>query len=171
MLKTNILSVGQLDELGYEILICSCLMCIKDAERCVLSKILRGENRLYVLNATVAQPVCVLVCGDDVAWRWHARLGHLRFQALKKLSSHGWVRGMPKVDHVDQLCDGCLAGKHRSSLFLEKVVFHEEQHLDLVHGDLCGPHQAHYTGQQEIVHVAGRQFQQIHVAGVAAIQG
>jgi transposase InsO family protein len=66
-------------------------------------------------------------------------LGHLSFQALKKLSSQGWVRGMPKVDHVDQLCDGCLASKHWHSLFLEKAEYHVEHRLDMVHGDLCGP--------------------------------
>jgi hypothetical protein len=91
-LKTNILSVGQLNKLGYEILIYSCLMCIKDAERRVLAKIPRGDNRCYVLDATIAQPVCLLTCGDNIAWRCHARLGHLGFQALKKLSSQGWVQ-------------------------------------------------------------------------------
>jgi hypothetical protein len=50
----SILSVGQLNELEYEILICSHLMCIKDAERCVLAKIPHSDNWLYVLDATIA---------------------------------------------------------------------------------------------------------------------
>jgi hypothetical protein len=88
-LKTNILSADQLEELGYEILICSRLMCTKDTERRVLAKIPCGDNRLYVVDTTIAQSVCLLAHGDDVAWRWHTCLGHLNFQALKKLSCQG----------------------------------------------------------------------------------
>jgi hypothetical protein len=61
-------------------------MCIKDAERRVLAKILHGDNQLYVLDATIAQPICLLARNDDVTWRWHACLGYLGFQELKKLS-------------------------------------------------------------------------------------
>jgi hypothetical protein len=30
-----------------------------------------------------------------------------------------WVRGLPKIVQVDQLCDGCLTGKHHQAPFLE----------------------------------------------------
>jgi hypothetical protein len=49
-----------------------------------------------------------------------------------------WVRGMPQIDHVDQLCDGCLAGKHQCTLFPEKAEYHAKRSLEVVHGDLCG---------------------------------
>jgi hypothetical protein len=46
---------------------------------------------------------------------------------------------MPEVDQIDQLCDGCLVGKHRHSPFLEKAEYCAEQRLYMVHGDLRGP--------------------------------
>jgi transposase InsO family protein len=42
------------------------------------------------------------------------------------------------MPEVDQLCDGCLAGKHRRSSFPEKIEYYAEHRLDMVHGDLCG---------------------------------
>jgi hypothetical protein len=88
-LKINIPSISQLDELGYEILIRSRLMYIRDAENHLLAKIPHGVNQFYVLDTTIAQLVCLLVRGEDDAWRWHTCLGHLGVQALKKLYSQG----------------------------------------------------------------------------------
>lgn len=49
------------------------------------------------------------------------------------------VRGLPTIDHTDQLCDGCLAGKQRRLPFPEEAKFRAQEALELVHGDLCGP--------------------------------
>jgi hypothetical protein len=43
------------------------------------------------------------------------------------------------IDHIDQLCDGCLAGKQRRAPFPEEAKFRAQEALELVHGDLCGP--------------------------------
>jgi transposase InsO family protein len=42
------------------------------------------------------------------------------------------------VEHVDQVCSGCLAGKHRRTTFPQTVEYRVEKVLELVHGDLCG---------------------------------
>jgi hypothetical protein len=60
--------VGQLDEIGYEILIKSSIMRIKDAEDQMLARIPRVANRLYVLNATIAHLVCLLMRGQELVW-------------------------------------------------------------------------------------------------------
>jgi hypothetical protein len=52
-LKANIISVGQLDEAGFAINIGSGAMHMKDAD---------------VLHDNIAQPVCLLVWGEDEAW-------------------------------------------------------------------------------------------------------
>jgi transposase InsO family protein len=138
-LKTSILSVGQLDELNYEVNINADIMHIKDADRRMLAQILRSQNRLYVLIANIAQPVCYMARTKDVAWRWHACMGHLGFQSLRKMVAEEWVRGLPKIEQVDQLCDGCLAGKHRRAPFPEQVEYKSTEGFELVHADLCGP--------------------------------
>jgi hypothetical protein len=49
------------------------------------------------------------------------------------------VRGLPVIDQVDQVCDGCLVGKERRAPFPAQACRHMGSILYLVHGDLCGP--------------------------------
>jgi hypothetical protein len=65
----------------------------------------------------LAKPVCLAVKGAESAWIWHARFGHLNFSALRKLAREGMVRGLSEVDQADQVCGGCLAGKHHRAYF------------------------------------------------------
>jgi hypothetical protein len=54
-LKANIISVGELDEVGYDVHIASGTMQNKDADGCLLAKIPHPHNQLYVLNNDIAQ--------------------------------------------------------------------------------------------------------------------
>jgi hypothetical protein len=49
------------------------------------------------------------------------------------------VKGLSHIDHVDQVCDSCLAEKQRCATFPTVAKFRAEEELELVHGDLCGP--------------------------------
>jgi hypothetical protein len=91
-LKTNIFILGQLDEVGYEILIKSDVMSIRDDEEWLMARIPHAPNRLYVLNTTVAQPVWLVAHGEENSWWWHGRLGHLNFQALRKMVNQEGAR-------------------------------------------------------------------------------
>jgi hypothetical protein len=53
----------------------------------------------------------------DNAWRWHERFGHLHFDALRKLARDDMVRGLPEIEHIEQLCDCCVATKQRRTSF------------------------------------------------------
>lgn len=48
------------------------------------------------------------------------------------------VREMLEIDQVDQLCNGCLAGKQKRLPFINRNRERAEHNLDLIHGDLCG---------------------------------
>jgi transposase InsO family protein len=87
----------------------------------------------------VAQPLCLAAPQDDEAWQWHERFGHLHFEALKRLSAKGMVRGLPSFDHVEQFCDVCVLMKQRRLPFPQQSSFRAKERLELVHGDLCGP--------------------------------
>jgi transposase InsO family protein len=63
----------------------------------------------------------------------------LNFRGLKRLSEGELVKGLPHIDHVDQVCDSCLAGKQRCATFPTVAKFRTEEKLELVHEDLCGP--------------------------------
>jgi hypothetical protein len=83
-LTTNIVSVGQLDEIGYKIDIDTGMMKIREPGGVLLAKVKREVNRLYLLHPKFAQPTFLVVRGscDEVAWRWHKRFGHVNMAAL-----------------------------------------------------------------------------------------
>jgi transposase InsO family protein len=87
----------------------------------------------------VAQPLCLAARWDDEAWQWHEHFGHLHFEALKRLSAKGMVRGLPSLDHVEQFCDVCVLTKQRQLPFPQQSSFQGKERIELVHGDLCGP--------------------------------
>ncbi|XP_066368007.1 uncharacterized protein [Miscanthus floridulus] len=53
--------------------------------------------------------------------------GHLGFQGLRALSKGGMVRGLPPIDHVDQVYDSCLASKQRRCPFSTVVSGHQQK--------------------------------------------
>ena len=113
-LRTNIISVGQLDEAGCIIYIKDGVMAIHDPSRRVLARMRRSTNRLYISALTVDALRCLMAVGDDEAWRWHTRMGHLHFRAMRTMASKELVWGMPVIDRVEEYCDGCTLGKqHR----------------------------------------------------------
>jgi hypothetical protein len=83
-LTTNIVSVGQLDEIGHKIDIDTSMMKIQESGGVLLVKVKREANCLYLLHLKFAQPTCLAVRGhdDEVAWRWHERFGHVNMVTL-----------------------------------------------------------------------------------------
>jgi hypothetical protein len=138
-LTTNIISVGQLDEAGYQVLVEHGVMRVRDEEGRLLAKIPRSPGRMYNLDVTIARPVCLAARTDDDAWRWHQRFGHIHFAALRKTGREELVRGLPVIDQVDQVCDACLAGKQKRVPFPQKALWRSTEPLQLLHGDICGP--------------------------------
>ena len=79
---------------------------IRDQEQRLLAKVKRSQNQLYLPNLKVEQPVCLAVRYIEEPWLWHARFGHLSFDALDRLEK--MVRGLLHIKHADELCDSCL---------------------------------------------------------------
>nr|ABB47448.2 retrotransposon protein, putative, Ty1-copia subclass [Oryza sativa Japonica Group] len=126
-LRKNIVSVGRLDARGYDAHIWHGVFTLRDPEGMQLAKL------------NLATLICMAASGSELAWRWHARFGHLNFLALRRLAKGGVVRRIPQIDHIDQLCDGYLAGKQHRTPFPEEAQYRAQTALELVHGDLCGP--------------------------------
>ena len=99
----------------------------------------RGSNRLYVLHVQVVHPLCLAARRDDEVWRWYERFGHLHFEAMKQLGKKEMVRGMPCVDHVDQLYDTYVVTKLKRRPFPRQASYRAIEQLELVHDDLYGP--------------------------------
>ena len=71
----------------------------------------RSLNQLYLLDLKVEQPVCLAAWQIEELCLWHARFGHLSFDALGRLEK--MVRGLPHIKHAGELCDSYLARKQR----------------------------------------------------------
>jgi transposase InsO family protein len=65
--------------------------------------------------------------------------GHVNFTSLNKMAAGGMVCGLLELDHLEQLCEACLTGKHRCAPFPNQATRHATMSLELLHGDLCGP--------------------------------
>jgi hypothetical protein len=72
-----------------------------------------------------------------VTRRWHKGLGHINYQAMKKMSREGLVRGLPDMVSVEHPCGACLEGKQRRMMFPAQAQYWAEKVLELVYGDLC----------------------------------
>jgi hypothetical protein len=138
-LRNSIINLGQLDESGSRVEIKDGVMRIWNRHHRLLVKVTRCTNQLYVLNVQVAQPLCLTARRDNETWQWHERFRHLHFEALKRLSAKGMVRGLSSLDYVEQFCDVCVLTKQRRLLFPQQSSFRAKERLELVHGDLCDP--------------------------------
>ena len=153
-LRSSIVSLGQLDERGSEVLIKDGVLRIRDRERRLLAKVNRSRNCLYLLDLKVEQPVCLAAQSGEEAWLWHTRYGHLSFEALGRLGK--MVRGLPHIVHVGELCDSCLAGKQRRLAFPKAAKYRAKERLELVHGDLLRANHAGNARRASLLHPARR---------------
>nr|GEV13382.1 retrovirus-related Pol polyprotein from transposon TNT 1-94 [Tanacetum cinerariifolium] len=138
-LKSNILSIGQLLEKNYDIHFKDRSATIRNQEGKLIAKVPMTKNRMFILNIQYDEAKCLKSCLDDHSWLWHMRYGHLNFGDLKLLSSKGMVKGLDHIDHPNQVCEGCLFGKHAMSLFPKESTSRAKEPLQLIHTDLCGP--------------------------------
>jgi hypothetical protein len=78
-LHGNVVSIGQLDEIGCPAHVENGVMTVRDASRRVIVSVPRARNRLYPARLSIVKPVCLLAHTGDTAWLWHARFGHQHF--------------------------------------------------------------------------------------------
>lgn len=94
LLRSNIISLDQLNENGCKILINGGQMSIMGKMHMLLAKVSISRNRLYVLHITPILTEFLLASSKEVAWCQHARYGQVNFQALKDLTHRKIVHGL-----------------------------------------------------------------------------
>ncbi|KAH9667537.1 hypothetical protein KPL70_021079 [Citrus sinensis] len=80
-------------------------------------------------------PVKGRACHKDKFWTWHLRYEHLNFGGLELLSKKNMVKGLPYINHPDQLCEGCLLGKQFRKSFPKESNSRAQKSLELIHTD------------------------------------
>ena len=50
--------------------------------------------------------MCLKACVKNETWLWHMRLGHLNFDSMKMMTQKEMLKGLPSIEHPNQLCKG-----------------------------------------------------------------
>ncbi|WVZ75656.1 LOW QUALITY PROTEIN: hypothetical protein U9M48_023691 [Paspalum notatum var. saurae] len=141
-LNFNLLSVGQLCDLGFQ--------CLFKPNEVIVSKIDGGEkvfkgfrhNNLYLVdfNSKKANLQACLFSKNSMGWLWHRRLAHVGMSTLKKVMKKDLVRGLKDITFdKDKLCSACQAGKQVANTHPRKTFMSTSRPLELLHMDLFGP--------------------------------
>ena len=138
-LKSNILSLGQLLEKGYDIHMKNMHIWLRDSSNNLISKVHMAKNRLFPLNLQTIDARCLKANVQDESWCWHMRFGHLNFEVLKSMGDNNMVDGIPSINHQNQLCEACLLRKHARRSFPKETTSRTSKPLILVHTDVCDP--------------------------------
>ncbi|GJX99975.1 zinc finger, CCHC-type containing protein [Tanacetum coccineum] len=167
-LKSNILSLGQLTEIGCKVIMDGNKLTLYDKNKRLLMKVERSKNRLYSIKLQIEAPICLLANVDNQAWLWHARLGHLNFDDINKMTRKNLVEGIPRINHAGQICDACLLGKHIERIpqlkrpFLNHALNSDQEPVFLglsIWKNFAGPvSPTTHSGQENSYLVSGRMY-------------
>lgn len=138
-LKTNLLSVGQLQEKGYKIIIKNGVCLIQDANLGLIAQVNMTENRMFPLFFHNTNHTCFSAKLKDESWLWHFRYGHLNFGGLKVLQQKNMVIGLPQITAPAEVCEECVVSKQHRNQFMQGKSLRAKRPLELIHSDLCGP--------------------------------
>ena len=134
-IRLNLISASKLDDDGF----CN----IFSNGQWKLTKgamvVARGKksSTLYLLHARLFKDVVNAVENMSETELWHQRLSHMSEKGMALLVKKNLLSGMMST-HL-QKCAHCLAGKQNRVSFKSHPSSRQQNILDLVHSDLCGP--------------------------------
>ncbi|CAL5333116.1 unnamed protein product [Camellia sinensis] len=137
--RTNLLSVGQLQEKGYGISIKNGVCRIVDEKLGLVAQVNMTANRMFPLYLNNTTHSCFSAKLRDAAWLWHFRYGHLNFGGLKTLQQKDMVIGLPQITAPSEVCEECVVSKQHRNQFSQGKSWRSKKALELVHSDICGP--------------------------------
>ncbi|GKA62900.1 retrovirus-related pol polyprotein from transposon TNT 1-94 [Tanacetum coccineum] len=134
-MKSNILSLGQLMEKGYWVLMKNGKMLLKNKEGVIIALVKMCKDRTFKLNLNNIGGKCLKADLSDEESIWHLRFRHLHFSGLKELTR---IHGLPNLAYDGRFCESCIFGKQTRSSFPRKATYEAKGLLELIHSDLCG---------------------------------
>ena len=120
-MKTNILSLGQLLEKGYQISLKDLQLTITDARGKLVTRVKMAKNWMFPLTVLHDTPKCLNAIINNKDWTWHLRYGHLNFESLKMLANKKMVKGLTHIQHPNEVCENCILGKQHLNSFGKQV--------------------------------------------------
>ncbi|KAL4296943.1 hypothetical protein GQ457_12G005360 [Hibiscus cannabinus] len=116
-MKSNIISLGQLLEKGYEVQMKNRSLSLKNKNGELVVQVDMTRNRLFTIDIEFGEVKCMKTVIKEDSWLWHLRYEHLGFSGLKLLSKAKMVNGLPEINPPNQLCEACIEGKQHRQRF------------------------------------------------------
>ncbi|WVY91413.1 hypothetical protein V8G54_036927 [Vigna mungo] len=140
-MKCNLLSVGQLNENGYTVIMGSnAQMEIYDQGKNLILTCIRAGNRTFQVRLEVIESLrCLTSVKEDKSLKWHLRFGHLNYKDLQLLNNKEMVLGLPKITRPRKNCESCIVGKQTRRPFSKQLEQRSKERLEIIHSDVCGP--------------------------------
>ncbi|CAJ2653193.1 unnamed protein product [Trifolium pratense] len=138
-LKTNLLSIGQIQQKKATIVFKNNCCKVYHEEEGLLFATYMSTNRMYIVKAEVIAPRCLQASKLVNSLLWHSRYGHLSIKGLNVLVKKDMVRGLPALKELDENCADCLEGKQHRDAIPKQPNWRASSKLELVHSDICGP--------------------------------
>ena len=132
-LKRNLISLGTLDDEGYDCRVSRGILKITKASLVVMKGI--KKSGLYRLDGETIPPAyaSVIKKGNSDSVAWHTRMGHISEQGLVELSKQGII---PNYTHVNlPFCEVCVQGKQHK-IKLSSTNYRAKKPLEYIHSDL-----------------------------------
>ena len=165
-MKHNFISVGQLIQNGYKVLMENdkCVIHERDGSKKLLAEVQMTKNRMFLLRIETcfssqvsdAPPkhACTIVHQqsalrsmiEDPSKIWHLRYGHHGFVGLHFFSKKRMVDGLPNIVDSYDKCEACILGKKHRLPFNSRDSRRARALLELVHYDLVGPMKTNSIG-------------------------
>ncbi|MCH85501.1 retrovirus-related pol polyprotein from transposon tnt 1-94 [Trifolium medium] len=138
-LKTNLLSIGQLQQRQISIIFKNDMCKVFHDDRGLLFTTHMSKNRMYVITAPMIIPMCLKTTKQESTQLWHDKYGHLSFKGLNTLSRKQMVNGLPELEEIEENCADCLSGKQHRDTVPKQANWRASMKLELIHSDICGP--------------------------------
>ncbi|KAL3623657.1 hypothetical protein CASFOL_032473 [Castilleja foliolosa] len=139
-LRRNLISVGMLDDLGYDIKASQGRIKILKGSLVMLKGI--KKNEIYILEGKVIVGYAS-VAVNDMTRLWHSRLGHISERGLNEMNKQG-LFGKDTTKKLE-FCENCVLGKSKRVKF-ESAVHNTNEVLEYIHSDLWGPSRVETLG-------------------------
>ena len=103
-LKTNILSLGKLDDQGCKTILSSGFLMIYDKCSRPLTKTKKTAGNMYKLKININKRFNLTEEDESEAWLWHQRFCHQSFYTLQDMIRGNLVKGQPYLQNPNALC-------------------------------------------------------------------
>ncbi|CAL9001414.1 unnamed protein product, partial [Prunus brigantina] len=116
-LKSNLISLDQLQEKGFAITIQNGSCQIHHPYKGLIAQVKMTGNWMFPLHTQTehTDKICHKSIVQDPTWLWHYQHGHLNFNGLKTLQQKKIVKGLPQIQ--SKVCEDCIIDKKHCDSF------------------------------------------------------